>query len=198
MSEKVMGTSLVTSIASTALLAASLALLLPVVLSSIGSDPNRLSALHFCTIDVSATRVTIGGDELVGLPDPFDFSRHKQVFRVYLLNYCSGYKRLATGDTVIDFCSRSRDEIWGLFPIWTVWGVNLRSDQDKDGAEFAWLDHGPEWLWVAYILAVSVTGLGLILTLAAGTHRVPGLRRAATAVCAVRILLGPVNCDFLA
>ncbi|KAL2022591.1 hypothetical protein VTK56DRAFT_4935 [Thermocarpiscus australiensis] len=38
--------------------------------------------LGLCTIDAAATKLNAGSDEFAGLPDPFDFSRYKQIFVV--------------------------------------------------------------------------------------------------------------------
>ncbi|GAB1320953.1 SUR7/PalI family-domain-containing protein [Madurella fahalii] len=142
--------------------AAALGLLLLIPLSTVRLDPNHLSTFEFCTIDASATKVNVGPDGFTGLPDPFDFSRHKQVFVVYLLSYCSGYYKPGTEDVVIDFCSKPRNEIWDLFQVWSLWGVKLRADGN---VKFDWLDHGPDWLWIAYIVSISTSGLSLLLSL---------------------------------
>jgi hypothetical protein len=151
------------SIASTVFSAISLGLLLLVALSTIRSDPNHLSALEFCTVDASPTRVKVGSDELVGLPDLFGFLRHKQIYKVYLFNYCSGYYNPGSAEAVFDFCSKPREEIWDLLSLWSVWGVKLRPDGE---AKFGWLDRGPDWLWIAYIVGIAASGLSFGMGLA--------------------------------
>ncbi|KAK3315422.1 hypothetical protein B0H66DRAFT_536292 [Apodospora peruviana] len=153
----------VTSITSTCFIAIAFGLFLLVALATIRSDTNQMSALQFCIIDTSITKVKINGYELVGLPDPFDYSRHKQIFKVYLLNYCSDHFKPGTCEEVIDFCSKPREVIWGLFTVWSLWGVQLRLD---GGAKFEWLDRGPNWLWIASLVGICASGLGMLMSLA--------------------------------
>ncbi|KAH7041414.1 uncharacterized protein B0I36DRAFT_358587 [Microdochium trichocladiopsis] len=105
------------SVASTALQGVAFVLLLLIPIFSIHSDPNHLSALQFVTIDASKTRLNpAGGIALVSLPDVNDYQRHKQVFQIYLFNYCSG-SYLADSRLVIDFCSKNGHEIWSMMSL---------------------------------------------------------------------------------
>ncbi|CAI4213489.1 unnamed protein product [Parascedosporium putredinis] len=131
-------------------------------LVSITASPNHVPSLEFCTIDASATKVTIGDDELVGLPDANDYSRQKQVYKVFLLNYCSGTREAGSQDTDMDYCSETGEEIWDLLDPWIVWGVKLKSD---GSASFGWLDRGPDWLWIAYIAGGIFGSLSVISAL---------------------------------
>ena len=106
-----MKSPLTLSLTSTALTVIALILILLIPLCSIRSDPNHLSTLQFATIDASATKVTVNDNEYIGLPDPYDFSKHKQIYQMYLLNYCSGYKRPGSKELVIDFCSKNGKEV---------------------------------------------------------------------------------------
>ncbi|KAK0736257.1 hypothetical protein B0T21DRAFT_348340 [Apiosordaria backusii] len=168
-------TGRIPSILTLVLLAISLALLLITPLYSLAgtNNPNSLSALQFVTIDASATSTVVNGDEeIIGLPDLYDGDRAKQIYKVYLLNYCSGVLKPGTIDQyVFDFCSGDREEIWDLFGVWQAWGVNLKKGQSQgekgeqsqdQQPEFAWLEHGPEWLWIGYIVAISLVGLSFL------------------------------------
>ncbi|KAK3986180.1 hypothetical protein QBC44DRAFT_384251 [Cladorrhinum sp. PSN332] len=144
--------------------ALALALLLIVPLFSMHAYPNSMSGLQFAAIYAGNTTVKVGEDVMVGLPDVYDSDRHKQIFVIYLVNYCSGFLKPGSNDEyVMDFCSEDRKEIWDNFGVWQQWGVNL---QDTNGGQnFEWLQNGPKWLRIAYLVANSATGLALILSL---------------------------------
>ncbi|KAK4188851.1 hypothetical protein QBC35DRAFT_548150 [Podospora australis] len=154
--------------------AVALALLMLVPLFSVNSTPNSISGLEFVTIDASETKVKVEDNEMVGLPNLYDYDRHKQIYKVYVHNYYSGYQKPKSEEYVIDFCSASGDhqEIWDLFPIWSAWGVKLKAGGK---AEFAWLEHGPAWLWIANTVAAASVGLSFIGSLSR-MHRVHWLR----------------------
>ncbi|KAH7029859.1 uncharacterized protein B0I36DRAFT_385202 [Microdochium trichocladiopsis] len=163
-----------TSVISTALQGVSFLLLLLIPVFSIHSDPNHLSALQFATIDASKTRASPAGVELVGLPDVFDYQRHKQVFQLYLLNYCSG-SYVADGRLVIDFCSKNGQEIWDMMSVWSLWGVQLRPELAGKEA-FEWVKRGPKWLWILYLAGIAALGVSLLARILR-LHRIPLVRR---------------------
>lgn len=161
------------SLTSTALFGISFLLLLLIPVFSIHSDPNHLSTLQFATIDASKTRAKPNGVELVGLPDVYDYQRHKQVFQLYLLNYCSG-NYAADGRLVIDFCSENGQEIWNMMNVWSLWGVQLRPELAGKEA-FEWLKKGPEWLWILYLVGIAASGIS-VLAWVARLHRISLVR----------------------
>ncbi|RYN17044.1 hypothetical protein AA0119_g13405 [Alternaria tenuissima] len=158
-----MKSPLTLSLTSTALTVIALILILLIPLCSIRSDPNHLSTLQFATIDASATKVTVNDNEYIGLPDPYDFSKHKQIYQMYLLNYCSGYKRPGSKELVIDFCSKNGKELWDILPSWKMWGVSVRSDGTQ---KFEWLRQGPTGLYIVYLVAIIMLGLNILGTFA--------------------------------
>lgn len=137
----------------------SLALLLVIPLLSVSSDPNHISTLQFATIDATATKVNIKGNEYVGLPDPYDFSKHKTIYYMFLLNYCSGYKRPGSDKPVIDFCSKRGHELWDILASWQMWGVSVRPD---GSAKFDWLRKGPHWLYIVYLTAIVMLAVNIL------------------------------------
>jgi len=173
------------SLLSTTASLVSLALLLVIPLVSITASPNHVPSLEFCTIDASATKVTIGDDELVGLPDANDYSRQKQVYKVFLLNYCSGTREAGSQDTDMDYCSETGEEIWDLLDPWIVWGVKLKSD---GSASFGWLDRGPDWLWIAYI-AGGIFGSLSVISALVPVHRLSFAKWPVVIVASVSDLL---------
>ncbi|KAK4220886.1 hypothetical protein QBC38DRAFT_505360 [Podospora fimiseda] len=82
----------------------------------------------------------------------------------------------------MDFCSEDRKEIWDNFGVRQQWGVNL---QDSNGGNnFEWLQNGPKWLWIGYLVANSAIGLALILSLVR-LHRLKWVRWAVIVVSTV-------------
>jgi hypothetical protein len=109
-----------------------------------------------------------------GLPDSHDFSRHKDVFAIYLYAYCSG--TLDDKDTKndgkrykIDFCSKPGSELFDQYRLWKVWGVDLatprkaKNEVDKSIGVAA-IKTMPRVILVGFNIAI----LGLGLTVLAG------------------------------
>jgi hypothetical protein len=71
-------------------------------------------------IDTSNISSTVSGVTYHGLPDSHDFSKHKDVFAIYLYGYCSGVLQDTDAKDdgkryEIDFCSRPGTELFAQY-----------------------------------------------------------------------------------
>ena len=69
-----------------------------------------------------------------GLPDSHDYSKHKDVFVLYIYGYCSGSlenkDKTDLGRFKINFCSRPMSELFDQYRVWKVWGVDLATPKN--------------------------------------------------------------------
>jgi hypothetical protein len=120
---------------------------------TIESHETLLTFSLFPKIDCSKLETKVQNDTFRGLPDANDFSKHKDFYALYLWTYCSG--RVADGGSnfVADFCAKpGRKSLHNLYQYWNVWGSQVH----KDGTRFYWLEHGPDGLYIAYLVSVAI------------------------------------------
>jgi len=84
---------------------------------------------HFALIDTSSITTTIGKDVYHGLPDSHDHSKQKDVFAIYLWNYCSGTK--TNKEFRINYCSSVKTP-FDQYRLWNTWKVDITKGQLKD------------------------------------------------------------------
>ncbi|KAF1994027.1 hypothetical protein P154DRAFT_624990 [Amniculicola lignicola CBS 123094] len=118
---------------------------------------SRFLNFEFATVDTYKVSVTVGQDTFKGLPDAYDYSKHKDFYKIYLWHYCSG--TLQDGKQHVDFCSKAGHLLYGLFGFWKHWGVGVRR---AGGVGFYWLGKGPRMLFVSYLIAIALSCLTLI------------------------------------
>jgi hypothetical protein len=107
-----------------------------------------------------------------GLPDSHDFSKHKDVFAIYLYAYCSG--TLDDKDTKddgkrykINFCSKPGSELFDQYRLWKVWGVDLatprkaKNEVDKSIGVAA-IKTMPRVILVGFNIAILSLGLTVL------------------------------------
>lgn len=114
-------------------------------------------------------------DVFHGLPDSYDYSKHKDFFDIYLWNYCSG--TIQNGMRHVDFCSKTRQLLFNLFGFWKSWGVSVH----KPDVRFYWLDHGPRLLFISYTVAGILKVLEIVASVVSVFHRWIGVVVLATA-----------------
>jgi hypothetical protein len=91
----------------------------------------------------------------------------KDFYTVSLWNYCSSSKSNSStaGTEVVDFCSPRQSEFW-FNPV-EVWGLNntgaeqLFPKQLQDGLNA--YQTAAKWMFIAYVVAVAVTALELLV-----------------------------------
>lgn len=137
--------------------------------------PRARPGLQFATVDTSNVEVKVGNDVFHGLPDSYDYSKHKDFFTIHLWNYCSG--TIQNGVRHVDFCSKNGKLIFNLFGFWKSWGVSVH----RQDVRFYWLDHGPRLLFIAYTVSGILKSLEVIASVASIFHRWVGVVVLATA-----------------
>ncbi|KAJ9653635.1 hypothetical protein H2201_009120 [Coniosporium apollinis] len=150
--------------------------------------PGSIDGFEFAVIDASKVKAIVYDDTYYGLPDSYDYSKHKDFYFIYLWNYCSG--TLHGGRRVTDFCSKPRHLLFDLFGFWKSWGISVQ----KGGVNFYWLEQGPWMLYVAYVVAWALKVVELLACVA--TARRWGLR--VTAMLSVLATLAILTTSIIA
>ncbi|KAH8676805.1 hypothetical protein BGZ60DRAFT_526230 [Tricladium varicosporioides] len=157
--------------------------LMVVALAGFRAQSGTLRGLDFATIDTSKVDIKVGDDRFHGLPDSWDYSKHKTFYSIYLYNYCSG--QIKDNNYEVDFCSKSSHLLFDLLPFWRAWGVSV----NKGNVQFYWLANGPKLLYVSYYVAVSFKALEILLASFSGIfHRAKGLLAITSLLCTASTL----------
>ena len=142
-------------------------------------------------------KTNINGSTYHGLPDSHDSSKQKEVFAVYLINYCSGNKTGSTYDW--DYCSTAGKEIFDQDRLWTEWGINIASssagsnNKVDDFIGVPAIRAVPRAVASSFYVAVVASGIAFVLALIGIC--VPSVSMAAAALSAVRFpLTSPCLC----
>jgi len=108
---------------------------------------------YFALIDTHEIKKKVGDSEYIGLPDSHDYSKQKDVYAIYLWNYCSG--NLKDGSQELNFCSKPNRWFFDLYNLWSTWGVKIA----EPGSKWYWLRTSPRPMLVAYNIALATSVL---------------------------------------
>ncbi|KAI9854371.1 MAG: hypothetical protein M1813_001274 [Trichoglossum hirsutum] len=112
---------------------------------------------YFALIDTHEYKRKVGDTEFVGLPDSHDFSKQKDVYAIYLWNYCSG--NLKDGVQELNFCSKPNHWFFDLYNLWSTWGIKIA----EPGSKWYWLRNTPRPMLVAYNIALAASILEVLV-----------------------------------
>ncbi|KAH0551123.1 hypothetical protein GP486_007532 [Trichoglossum hirsutum] len=112
---------------------------------------------YFALIDTHEYKRKVDSTEYVGLPDSHDYSKQKDVYAIYLWNYCSG--NLKDGVQDLNFCSKPNRWFFDLYSLWSTWGIKIA----EPGSKWYWLRTTPKSMLVAYNIATAASILQVLV-----------------------------------
>lgn len=133
-------------------------------------DGKEIDSKYFALIDTSKITTTIGKETYHGLPDSHDHSKQKDVFAIYLWNYCSGTK--LKGEFRANYCSGARTP-FDQYRLWNTWKIDItKGELEHEGPKkdankrievgVEGITYTPKTIRAVYSAAIAVVVLELI------------------------------------